>query len=270
MIEQLRLVEIELFSYCNRKCAWCPNHFVDRTNFIGMEQNIFYKILEELRDNHYEGALTFSRYNEPMSHIDLLKDRLFEIKKYLPNNKLITNTNGDFLSKENLHRLLIDELTVMDYDEKGISWCAKRLTDCGATIYKIIDNYIYAKLGNMDILYFVDWQTNRVITDRGGTLPQFSINKRVNPCFEPQFFVGVNYDGTISPCCNIRNDIPELKQYILGDLHKNTLEQILKSDKAWFLRMSCKEALFQPNSPCYMCDNSGGRYTRGKGGISYV
>lgn len=26
----LRLIELELWAYCNRKCSWCPNSFIDR------------------------------------------------------------------------------------------------------------------------------------------------------------------------------------------------------------------------------------------------
>ena len=43
-MENLRLVELELWSYCNRKCAWCPNAFIDRHS----NQYIDYIILKNL------------------------------------------------------------------------------------------------------------------------------------------------------------------------------------------------------------------------------
>ena len=30
----IRLVEIEIFSFCNRKCLFCPNSFIDRHSII--------------------------------------------------------------------------------------------------------------------------------------------------------------------------------------------------------------------------------------------
>lgn len=33
-MKNLRLIEIELFSYCNRKCNWCPNKYIDRKSNI--------------------------------------------------------------------------------------------------------------------------------------------------------------------------------------------------------------------------------------------
>lgn len=269
-IGQLRLVEIELFSYCNRKCSWCPNREINRSKNIFMEDVIFEKIIEELKENNYNNAITFSRYNEPLSHINNLKNRLHYIKSVIPECKLITNTNGDYVNKDNLNDLLIDELTIMDYDNIGMDRCIKKLLECGADIDEIYKNYIYAHKDSMKILYYTDWCHHRNITDRGGFLKEYSMLKpRDYPCFEPTYFVGINYDGTISPCCNIRNDVIKTKPYIMGDLHIQSLEEILSSDKYIEFRNNCKNSIFKEGSPCYLCSNNGGRYTRGKGGISY-
>lgn len=269
MLSQFRLIEIELFSYCNRKCDWCPNKEIDRTKFYGMEIDIFYNLLNEIKNNNYKGPITFSRYNEPMSYIDLFKTRLEEIKKMLPDNKLITNTNGDFITKENLDGLLIDELTIMDYDQKGIDWCKNKLISVGAEIIKIEKNYIYAQREEMKILYYTNWQDFRVISDRGGFLKDLSSIVRTNECNEPKYFIGINYDGTISPCCNIRNDIENHKEYILGDLHENSLKDILNNNKSLMFRTMCSNGNFREDSPCYRCNNSGGRYTKGGASIDY-
>lgn len=269
-IKNLRLVEIELFSYCNRKCNWCPNREIDRSKNIFMEDGILDKIVYDLSDKGYSGAITFSRYNEPLSHINVFKDKLKYIKSILPDCKLITNTNGDYVTKDNLNNLLIDELTIMDYDNIGMDKCCEKLLNCGAIIDKIEKNYIYAHKESMDILYYTDWYHYRNITDRGGFLKEYSMESpRVNSCYEPKYFVGINYDGTVSPCCNIRNDVNNTKPYIMGDLHYQSLNQILDSDKYSIFREQCENAVFSEGSPCYTCSNSGGRYTRGKGGISY-
>ena len=40
-MKNLRLLEIELFSYCNRKCKWCPNKEIDRTFYKELDIQIF-------------------------------------------------------------------------------------------------------------------------------------------------------------------------------------------------------------------------------------
>lgn len=44
----IRMVEIEIFSFCNRKCWFCPNSFIDRnsTNIL-MQEELYLKILNE-------------------------------------------------------------------------------------------------------------------------------------------------------------------------------------------------------------------------------
>jgi len=270
MINNLRLVEIELFSYCNRQCGWCPNNTIDRLSFNKfIDTKVLLHLLKELKENNYDGAITFSRYNEPMSHIKQFKDFLYEIKNELPNNKLITNTNGDFISKENLMGLMLDELTIMDYDGLGIDGCIEVLNKANVIIDDVKYPYIYGHFDSIEILYFVDWQKNRKITDRGGFLKSYSQILRDKPCFEPNYFVGINYDGTVSPCCNIRNDIEQHKPYIIGDLNNNSFSEVLSSYKSNLIKKICNNGSFIKDSPCYMCENSGGRYTRGNGGISY-
>lgn len=272
MIKDLRLVEIELFSYCNRVCNWCPNKEIDRRSFNKeIEDDILFGVLKDLKDNKYRGAITFSRYNEPLSKPEIFKKRLHQIKEYLPNNKLITNTNGDFITKENLDGLLVDELTIMDYDNAGIDKCIDKLVDAGATITEIKEpNYVYATRGDMQILYYLNWGDNRNITDRGGFLKEYSGDVRVKPCFEPKYFVGINYDGTVSSCCNIRNDIKQHQNFVSGDLHNSSLSEILSSEASTRFKTDCQNGIFKIDSPCYTCTNAGGRYTKGNGGISYA
>lgn len=271
MIKDLKLVEIELFSYCNRKCEWCPNSIIDRfTNNYILNKNILNKIIIELSHNNYSGAISFSRYNEPMSHIDLLKDRIDFIKNYLPNVKLISNTNGDFISEENLKQLYIDELTIMDYDCIGLQQCINKLKNANVHIREIKYPYIYGKFDDIEILYFVDWIKFAKISNRGGILNEYSKNNRTFKCEKPKRFIGINYDGTVSPCAEIRNDININKGYILGSLFDNSIEEILLKEKTIKFLNDCESAIFDFNSPCYMCDHGIGRYCKESGnGIRY-
>ena len=264
----LRLVELELWSYCNRKCAWCPNSFIDRHNNKYINYTILKNLIQSLKNMNYSGYITFSRYNEPLAHINILNHVCRYLRQELPKCTLVTNTNGDYLSAEVIQKLNIDELSIMDYDNKGIQFCVDKLNSWHCEIDEIVNNFIYAHYKNMKILYYVNWKDNYTPGNRGGLLP-IEEPIRDYACTEPLYFIGVNYDGTVSPCCNIRSDIDAHQLYIIGDLNKTPLEEILSSTKREEMINYCKKAKFEPNSPCYKCSNKGGRYTRENGGIKY-
>ncbi|MDR2526768.1 MAG: radical SAM protein, partial [Rickettsiales bacterium] len=104
--KKLNLVEIEVFSFCNRQCWFCPNSFIDRhSKNVLMDENIYMGILDDLKSIEYRGMITYSRYNEPLSHKQIIIDRLKQARKYCPNALLHTNTNGDYLDREFLDDL---------------------------------------------------------------------------------------------------------------------------------------------------------------------
>ena len=58
--ENVCLVEIGIFSYCNRKCWFCPNSIIDRhSNNIELREDIFLKILNELKGIIIQTELNF-------------------------------------------------------------------------------------------------------------------------------------------------------------------------------------------------------------------
>ena len=71
----LKLVEIEIFNYCNRTCEFCPNETIDRKSLFVIElpEPCFLQTLQELKNQNFNGYVTFSRYNEPLSQDKLLK-----------------------------------------------------------------------------------------------------------------------------------------------------------------------------------------------------
>ena len=270
-MQNLRLIEIELFNQCNRRCSWCPNHTMpDRQREEKhLSDEIIAKIIDTLMENNYNGYISFSRYNEPLFHESDLVWYINIFKKWLPNCKIVFNTNGDVLHESVLKKLQADEITIMDYDNKGYDWCFKKLQSLNCTIEpNILNNhFIHAHYGNIKILYYVDWQKHHLITNRGGSLPAYETIPRLNPCYEPLYFIGINYDGTVSPCCNIRNDIENQKPYIIGDLNKQNLSEILNSEERKNFQKIAQHLV--KGTPCEFCLNQGGRYTREKGDINY-
>lgn len=253
-MKNIKNIEIELFSYCNRKCLWCPNSSINRTINKEMDLDIFKKIIQELKNLNYKGNIILSRYNEPFSYIDILIQRINYIRSYL-NNPIIIYTNGDFLNQDILNKINIDQLFIMDYDNMGLEKIANKLLTNQIDIIEYNTDYIIAKYNNINIYYYINWKNHSHIYNCAGFLPQYNSYHRISPCAEPQSFIGINYDGTVSPCHYIRNDIIEHQKYILGDLHQDSLHNIIKSTKAQTFKNKCKYGIFNPKSVCYYCLN---------------
>lgn len=242
-ISQLRLIELELFSFCNRTCNFCPNHYIDRLsdNKI-LDINIFKNLIQELKENNYKGVISFSRYCEPFAFRDILEARIMYIRKHLPDVKLVSNTNGDY----DWEGIDLDELTIMDYDIK--------LPKEELGVYNRSSKpFIVRKmrLGK--------------INNRGGALGIRKKFIRDFPCYEPSYFVGIDFNGSVNPCCNIRSDIKIHKSYVSGTLKTHTLEEILNFESTKKFRSNVKSCKF--DNICVSCSKRAGRYTSDKPSI---
>jgi len=271
MFEDIRLVEIEVHNYCNRTCKWCPNSFIDRKKeYFALDEEAYENILRELARENYDGAIAYSRYNEPFSSIKNLKQRAALAREILPQVKLVTNTNGDYLTAANLDGLSLDEISIMDYDNKGIEWCTQKLIEAGATITKSEYPHVFAERNGVKLLYYVDWPKNHIaVVDRGGSLDIGEKKERKWGCMEPTHFVGVDFNGSVVPCCNIRSDFEKHKDYVLGNINDQTLEEIYYGEKATKFRTDV--AAGRLYEPCRYCHKNPGRYTREDSpGIEYI
>ena len=253
MFTNIRRVEIELHSFCNRQCPWCPNKDINRKFYQELNEEIFIKTIKELKENNFEQAsthiinskiITFNRFSEPMSHIELLKKRIKQARKIIPKVIYSINTNGDFLTKENLKGLNLNQLNIMDYDNMGAERCRKRLMDAEVIILGEENNLIIGTHKNIDkIMYFVDWPENFYLEDRAGILKNdiFLNDKklkwkddkkiRTEPCIEPRDYISIDYLGNVTPCCHIRSDYKEHEQYVMGNIYISSLKEIYQSYK---------------------------------------
>ena len=269
----LKLVEIEIFNYCNRTCEFCPNVTIDRKSaVIELPESCFLNTLQELKDQDFDGYVTFSRYNEPLSQDELLKKRAKQVREYLPNVTLIFNTNGDFLTKKRLYGLDVDEISVMDYDNKGIEKCKKRLERVEVDITEIEYPFIKGIWGNTKFLYYVDFVENHTLwNDRGGALEELSLEeRRTEPCLEPDRFIGVDYNGNVMPCCVTRSDIDSHQDFILGNIKEQSVMDIFNSERAKTIREKAMKGDFDDDmKPCHYCPYELGRYRRDDVSLDY-
>lgn len=279
MLSRVRKVEIELQSYCNRKCNWCPNKDIDRSKSIELDEKVYLKLMRELKENNFardmmKGVISFSRFNEPLWNIDLLVKRVYQARLILNDKKInfVANTNGDFLTKEKIKRLNLDELSIMDYDCKGMDYAVKRLRDLGVEIKEINRHIIVGRYDRMIVRYFVDWPKHALLEDRAGYFKEDiyyydsqenrtkkmrwreNRKRRVIKCRHPMYFIAIDYNGNVMPCCHMRSDNPEHKDFILGNIYEQYLIDIYYSEKAVeFRRLMFKGDFKNYYKPCMYC-----------------
>ena len=267
--EKLRMVEIEIFSYCNRRCWFCPNSVIDRhSKNILMDENLYLKILNDLREINYSKMISYSRYNEPLSHIDIFEKRLKQAREYLPNALLHTNTNGDYLSREVLDRLYNAGLRSMNiqcylnqnekFNCEDIKLRNNKMAEKLKLEYKVICNYTdryEVKFDYKDMnlnMYARDFHING--TNRAGILKSIKNNSREVPCYIPFTDLYIDYNGAVVPCCNFRSDIQEHQKFVYGNANNESILKIFNNRKIRNLRTILKHKKIKDLYPCNECN----------------
>lgn len=280
-MKDVKLVEIEIHSFCNRRCPWCPNSLIDRSFYRTLPFDVYHRLIRDLKKSKYTGRFSFSRYNEPLSVPDLLSKYIQLIKDKGLEGEIVFNTNGDYLDFEVLSGIAVDDLTVMDYDCRGSEYYKDLLFQNDVDVEFEDEKYIYGKWMGKKILVCLNWPENVSIVDRGGILRSSSTfvkqnkpERRSEPCFEPSHFIGIDYNGSVTPCCNIRSDYTGHQEYILGNIRDSSIRDIFHSERAETFRKllssaASKEYPKEYPKPCTYCSKEPGRYTRDIPGIFY-
>lgn len=272
----LRLIEIEIFSYCNRTCNFCPNSMdsfrQNKNEAEFLDYNVFCKFIKQLKEEEYDGVISFSRYNEPLSFSDITKKYVEYVKKVL-GCKVVCNTNGDFLKSDNIN--IFDELTIMDYAGKGSKKWIKKLTDLNCELLEQSEIFLKFKtLEKKIVLVFLNFKSNATVEDRGGILKKISLplknngSLRQRPCYEPNYFLGIDFNGSAMVCCNMQSRFH--KDYIIGNVYTNSFKEIMDSPIRKKIMGLVNGVDFNKYpTPCLNCQKDPGRYTRNDPGIDY-
>lgn len=230
----VNMVEVEVFSYCNRRCWFCPNSKIDRISANRyMDTRLYSSIMDQLASIGYAGKISYSRYNEPLADRCIL-DRIREAREKLPAALLHTNSNGDYLTPDYLAELYdagLRSLRIQVYlqneerysDERIRERAAQTLDRLGIPARKKIDvkgKRLEYRLSYRDMdlrLYGRNFETDG--TSRGGLVDVKRDYRRTSPCLVPFLSVYIDYNGKMMPCCNFRSDAPEHADYIMADLN---------------------------------------------------
>jgi radical SAM superfamily enzyme YgiQ (UPF0313 family) len=268
--KSIRMIEVEVFSYCNRSCWFCPNSHIDRKSENKyMDEKIYLKILKNLGDIGYSGIISYSRYNEPLAD-KMIFVRLRQAKDAVPKALLHFNTNGDYFSRDILQKLYLNGLRSLNIqvylpnkveysDVLAVDYLMQRIEKYGLP-YEFVRS---SPLDWLEYRLFFDDMNIRIYarnfgrngTDRGAAIQELSREKpRTSPCLIPFTDIYVDYNGKLVPCCNIRSDLLEHSDFILGDLRGDNQDifSIFQSDAAIDFRK--KMFRFQPKEfPCIGC-----------------
>lgn len=267
--QSVKLIEIEIASFCNRKCWFCPNSFVDRTQSVRLDESVYLSILEDLAKIDYSGVLNFHRFNEPLADKELILKRVKEARDALPKAILGIFTNGDYLDRiylDELREAGVSFILMSYYFGKNEEFEAKKIKPAfdkmalklGLKYDEIMNNneqyaikFIYEGL---DFTYRA-WNPRTVGGNRAGSIDDERITqkKRTFPCFYPLRDIYIDYNGLVMPCCNMRSDVTSHEDFILGDVKQSDIFELFMNDKFIQIRkdLMSNEIKYKPCEFCF-------------------
>lgn len=237
----IQVIEIQITSYCNRKCEWCPPY----KNKLTQKLKLNFKSLVKLRNFYNKHRYLFAekliidigRFGEPLSSFDYLLHVARFIKANF-NCQLQLSTNGDFLTKDKLDKLTdFDIIFVSRYDETEIFPVAlkKILSICNSKTlnkikYKKKRNIISINYLNFDIVYRYMYHTKMQITSRGNELMNdynFRERKGLSKCELIGRCFMIDYNSNVLPCCEVSSMNKSHMRMICGNLQVDYIGKIL-------------------------------------------
>lgn len=201
------------------------------TEFLSDESYV--KVLRDLHTIDYSNTIVLSHYNEPMSN-DIIYSNISDVRQVLPKATIALFSNGDYLNRESLQKLILsglDVLNVLIHLAPGKRWDLKETVNRVLAMSSKLG--IEAKITHIDPGFMVHatFKTERIKLlmfennyyqigeNRGGSVSiDTQRDFRMKPCSYPFNNFTLAYDGSISPCCQIRGDVSDNRNYIIGNL----------------------------------------------------
>lgn len=237
-------IEIETVNRCNGTCSFCPvNKNQDPREYKKMPEELFEKIIKELKEINYNGAIALHSNNEPLLDKEICNYANYA-RKELPNSYIYLYTNGTLLTIDKFCELITNlDLLVIDNYNDNIQFIEP---------VKEIFNYCIQH-PELKKKVRIDMRLqNQILTSRGGQSDnRDEILTLKSSCLLPFNKIVVQPDGRIPLCC-----CDPFGKVILGDLNTEKLVDIWNGKKARALRESLyKEQYSRKNLKlCGKCD----------------
>ena len=204
-------VEIETDATCNRRCDYCPLSMVE-TREGRMSEELYHKIIRDLKMMNFSGNLSFHFYNEPLLD-ERLEGFIAYASKQIPDATVIIFTNGDKLTKDRVHSLVDSGagiIRISIHDSKAKNKITKLLLDLEPELNKKIQLEIY-------------YEDEMALSNRGGSVELNESRKKIDfrsGCDLITQLI-VNYEGNTALCCNdffVTNGHGSLKDFSVTEI----------------------------------------------------
>lgn len=230
-------VVVEISSYCNRQCSYCPVSQVDRLSENRLlPEDVFDRLTSDLASIDYDSGVCLNLYNEPTSDRELLLNRITTLRTALPRARIYFSTNGDYLNRDYLKAMVdagLSELYVTLHPPKGQpyddAYSIGRFTEFAARMDRPLK--ITAALPNQSIqgtmslfginLYVFSTNYDIFGSDRAGAIESLREKApvRTAPCARPFNDFTISYEGSLFPCCQMFVDNAHHKaKYSVGNI----------------------------------------------------
>jgi len=178
-------ISIETYSFCNRKCAFCPVAY-DNTQKAIMPTEVFTKILKELKELNFRGEVGLSNYGEPLLD-ERLPNFVQQIKKEL-GSRIVISTNGDFLTFNKFKELVsvgVDLFHISQHDLEPSETIKNLFSQLTPSEWKYIS-------------YEIVKEDSITLANRGGSLKM----KTFHPFYCDVQHTIIRATGEVCFCCN--------------------------------------------------------------------
>jgi radical SAM protein with 4Fe4S-binding SPASM domain len=235
----IRMVEIETYTPCNRKCSYCPNIDHERETVM-MPDELYDSIIMQLRELGFCGRMSFHFYNEP-----LLDPRLpflvARAKQALPETRVVLYTNGDFLSRAGFEQLVDAGVDV--------AWVTNHGTNPRHCGWRHDLSPAYAA----HLRYQTHENPEISWTNRGGLLPHIANPSRPLSirCTAPATTLVITAHGTVVLCYEDYE-----QSVVIGDLRQQTIVDVWDAPGTRELRRRLLTADRSCTRICSRCNNT--------------
>jgi hypothetical protein len=244
----VRLIDLETSSQCNRRCEYCINTTYDETRDrftknVFMKDEMFESIIDQLAEVCFRGRIAFHYLNEPLMFVDSLVQRISLARQKLPNALLVIYTNGDFLTRPVLDRLIaagVNAVEITAHLQRGTPYKESKILtrvfnkakELG--LVPTLTNYAegqsirFALAGSSIAVGMILVNYMRYGHNRGNLLDDVGrqVAARSEPCLQPFDWFVINHTGAVTACCDLVADAPDHRNYVTGQLSRSNIFEV--------------------------------------------
>ena len=233
-------VEIETINRCDLDCPFCPARRSnnDRRPLRIMTDELFLKIMAELRDMDYDKALFIHCQNEPFMDHDIER-RAQMAKQMVPKAWLVTYTDGNMMTPARYHKIMkwLDFLLIDNYNDSQkinppIMKVLKEMTPEESKKTVVVMRY-YNEI--------LDWIGDGNNRKKWQTLDL--------GCTNPFCEIYIQPDGRVPMCCK---DV--FGSRIMGDVSKSTIQEVWHGEEFQTVRKALLDCNRYGFPICEKCD----------------